>query len=104
MQRGSPAGSGSTFRRSRPIRMSIERSNGSHSRLRVFSRSWSRVSTRFGFARKVLSRSNSIAVMATIGLEHPTSFQVDFAAAEPLSPCRLRLQVLPLLVAGPVLR
>ena len=63
MQRGSPCGSGSTLRRSRPMRMSIERSNGSHSRLRVCISSWSRDSTRFGLARNTRSSSYSIAVI-----------------------------------------
>ena len=54
------SGSSSILRRSRAMRMSIERSNGSHSRLRVSVRSWSRDSTRFGCSAKARSRSNSM--------------------------------------------
>ena len=50
------------------MRMSIERSNGSHSRLRVMVRSWSRESTWFGCWTSARRSSNSIAV---IGISCP---------------------------------
>ena len=81
---GSP-GFASTLRRRRAMRMSIERSNGSQSRLRVRVRIWSRVSTLLGCSVNTLSRSNSMLVIGTscaVDVEQAVRGDVEEAAAD----------------------